>query len=77
MSVEDQPEQGPAIFDSLPYYDNDLERDPGLKEKAERLIAREMKPQQGLHPRVPPPVAVFAVRIEATSPESCTTTLCN
>ena len=61
MSVEDQTEQGPAIFDSLPYYDNDLERDPSLKEKAERLIAREMKPQQGLHPRVPPPITLFAV----------------
>lgn len=62
MSVEDQSDHAPAIFDSLPYYDNDLERDPGLKEKAERLIARELKPQQGLHPRVPPPIVLFAVR---------------
>ena len=53
----------PAIFDSLPYYDNDLEREPTLKDKAERLIARELKPQQGLHPRVPPPIALFAVRM--------------
>ncbi|PSR71267.1 hypothetical protein PHLCEN_2v12781 [Hermanssonia centrifuga] len=52
--------QGPSmIFDSLPYYDNDLERDPGLKDRAERLIARELKPQQGLHPRVPPPISLF------------------
>lgn len=63
MSVEDQTAQGPAIFDSLPYYDNDLERDSGLKEKAERLIAREMKPQKDLHPRVPSSIPVFAVCI--------------
>ena len=54
--------EGPAYFDSLPYYDNDLERDPSLKEKAERLIARELgKPPQGLHPRVPPSITLFAV----------------
>lgn len=62
MSVEDLRTEGPALFDSLPYYDNDLERDPSLKEKAERLIAREMQPQKELHPRVPPPLELFAVR---------------
>ncbi|KAJ3519697.1 hypothetical protein NM688_g9262 [Phlebia brevispora] len=50
----------PMIFDSLPYYDNDVERDPGLKEKAERLIAREMKTPSGLHPSIPPPITLFA-----------------
>ncbi|KAI0702471.1 breast carcinoma amplified sequence 2 [Cytidiella melzeri] len=60
MSGEEQQSQGPAIFDSLPYYDNDLERDPSLKEKAERLIARELKPHKELHPRVPPPLELFA-----------------
>lgn len=60
MSTDDAPHS--VIFDSLPYYDNDLERDSALKDKAERLIARELKPQQGLHPRVPPPVTLFAVR---------------
>ncbi|KAF7794704.1 hypothetical protein EIP86_005842 [Pleurotus ostreatoroseus] len=61
MSVENgEPSQGTAIFDSLPYYDNDLERDPSLKDKAERLIQREMKPQQSLHPRVPPSLTLFA-----------------
>ncbi len=61
MPVEEGQNQGPAIFDSLPYYDNDLERDPTLKEKAERLIARELKPQKELHPKVPPPLNLFSV----------------
>ena len=57
-------EQVSAFIDSLPYYDNDLERDPSLKERAEKLIQRELKQQQqqGLHPRVPPPPTLFAVR---------------
>ncbi|KAI0076252.1 breast carcinoma amplified sequence 2 [Panus rudis PR-1116 ss-1] len=76
MSIENE-QQGPAIFDSLPYYDNDLERDPSLKEKAEKLIAKEVKPQSELHPRVPPPIEIFAndpllqaemARIEARQP---------
>ncbi|TCD70077.1 hypothetical protein EIP91_005059 [Steccherinum ochraceum] len=62
MSSEDsQTQQGSAIFDSLPYYDNDLERDPSLKDKAERLIAKELGTQpEALHPRVPPPITSFA-----------------
>jgi hypothetical protein len=58
-----------AIIDSLPYYDNDLERDPSLKERAEKLIQRELKQQQqqGLHPRVPPPPTLFAVRTHSCS----------
>lgn len=53
-----------AVIDSLPYYDNDIERDPGLKDRAEKLIQKELKQQasQGLHPRVPPPPTLFAVR---------------
>ncbi|OAX44862.1 breast carcinoma amplified sequence 2, partial [Rhizopogon vinicolor AM-OR11-026] len=47
------------IFDSLPYYDNDLEQNPILKEKVERELAREQKPPQTLHPRVPPPYELF------------------
>ncbi|KAI0343938.1 breast carcinoma amplified sequence 2 [Trametopsis cervina] len=70
----------PAIFDSLPYYDNDLERDPHLKEAAERLVARELGTAHssgGLHPRVPPPLELFTknpllqaelARIEAHQP---------
>ncbi|PCH33406.1 breast carcinoma amplified sequence 2 [Wolfiporia cocos MD-104 SS10] len=49
------------IFDSLPYYDNDLEQFPTLKEKVERELAREGKPNsQTLHPRVPPPPKLFS-----------------
>ncbi|KAI0932513.1 hypothetical protein AcW1_000384 [Taiwanofungus camphoratus] len=52
--------QGSVIFDSLPYYDNDLEQYPFLKEKVERELAREAKPTQALHPRVPPPPKLFS-----------------
>ncbi|KAF9229561.1 breast carcinoma amplified sequence 2 [Gyrodon lividus] len=48
-----------AIFDSLPYYDNDLEQYPILKEKVEKELAREPKLPQALHPLVPPPVELF------------------
>ncbi|KAG1783683.1 breast carcinoma amplified sequence 2 [Suillus placidus] len=47
------------IFDSLPYYDNDLEQNTILREKVERELAREPKPPQTLHPRVPPPIELF------------------
>ncbi|KZP32221.1 breast carcinoma amplified sequence 2 [Athelia psychrophila] len=50
----------PEIFDSLPYYDDDLEKYPLLKEKVERELAREPKPPQALHPRVPAAVSLFA-----------------
>lgn len=49
------------IFDSLPYYDNDLERFPILREKVEKELAREARPTQTLHPRVPPPATLFTV----------------
>jgi pre-mRNA-splicing factor SPF27 len=48
------------IFDSLPYYDDDLEKYPILKQKVEQELAREPKPPQALHPRVPPPITLFA-----------------
>ena len=51
-----------VIFDSLPYYDNELEQYPVLKEKVERELAREGRPPQALHPRVPPEPTLFAVR---------------
>lgn len=63
MSIEEtETTQAPIIFDSLPYYDNEFERDPTLKDRAEKLIAREGTSKQGLHPRVPPPVTLFSVR---------------
>ncbi|KAI8995362.1 breast carcinoma amplified sequence 2 [Trametes punicea] len=52
--------QPPAIFDSLPYYDNELEQYPVLKEKVEKELAREGKPPQTLHPKVPPAPTLFA-----------------
>lgn len=50
-----------GLLDSLPYYDNDLERYPILKEKVERELAREPKPPLSLHPLVPPPFEPFEV----------------
>jgi pre-mRNA-splicing factor SPF27 len=55
------------IFDSLPYYDNDLELHPNLKQKVEQELAREPKPPQTLHPRVPSPITLFAVRVQGFS----------
>ncbi|KAI9066663.1 breast carcinoma amplified sequence 2 [Trametes sanguinea] len=52
--------QSPIVFDSLPYYDNELEQYPILKEKVERELAREGKPPQTLHPKVPPAPTLFA-----------------
>jgi len=52
----------PEIFDSLPYYDNDLELYPILKQKVEQELARQPKPPQTLHPLVPPAPKLFAVR---------------
>jgi pre-mRNA-splicing factor SPF27 len=54
--------ESPVIFDSLPYYDNDLDKYPFLREKVERELAKEPKPPEALHPRVPPPITLFAVR---------------
>lgn len=48
-----------TILDSLPYYDNDLEWYPVLKEKVEKELAREPKPPSDLHPLVPPPLEMF------------------
>ncbi|KII93640.1 hypothetical protein PLICRDRAFT_99527 [Plicaturopsis crispa FD-325 SS-3] len=59
METETSPAPTP-IFDSLPYYDNDLEQYPNLKQKVEQELAREPKPPQTLHPRVPPPVTLFS-----------------
>ncbi|KAJ2928739.1 hypothetical protein H1R20_g8176, partial [Candolleomyces eurysporus] len=49
------------IFDSLPYYDDDLQNFPHLQQKVEQELARELKKvdQTALHPKVPPPVELF------------------
>jgi hypothetical protein len=49
------------IFDSLPYYDNDLEQFPILKEKVERELAKEGEPPSTLHPTMSPELEIFAV----------------
>ena len=46
-SVTNGDAQPSMIFDSLPYYDNELEQFPILKEKVERELAREGKPLYG------------------------------
>ena len=60
------------IFDSLPYYDDDLQKFPHLHQKVAQELARELKKvnQTVLHPKVPPPVELFAVR------EHCFALLC-
>jgi hypothetical protein len=50
------------IFDSLPYYDDDLQKFPELKAKVQEELARELKESQTLHPHVPPAVELFTVR---------------
>ena len=61
-SVTNGDSQPSIIFDSLPYYDNELEQYPILKERVEKELAREGKPPQTLHPKVPPEPTLFAVR---------------
>ena len=53
----------PQLFDSLPYYDNDLETHPILREKVQHELAVETQKiqQETLHPRIPPPVELFVV----------------
>ncbi|KAF9499917.1 breast carcinoma amplified sequence 2 [Pleurotus eryngii] len=52
--------QPTELLDSLPYYDNDLETHPELRQKVEQELARAGKPPTTLHPRVPPPITLFA-----------------
>ncbi|KAF9014977.1 Pre-mRNA-splicing factor SPF27 [Cyathus striatus] len=58
MDVE-QPQND--IFDSLPYYDDDLQKYPVLQQKVEHELAKELgKPPATLHPRVPGDVELFS-----------------
>jgi pre-mRNA-splicing factor SPF27 len=51
------------ILDSLPYFDDDLQKFPFLRDKVEQEIARELgKVPTELHPRVPPDVELTVVR---------------
>ncbi|EJD04309.1 breast carcinoma amplified sequence 2 [Fomitiporia mediterranea MF3/22] len=59
MSEQQHVEQ--EIFDSLPYYDNDLDVHPALKQKVEAELVRESRNNpQTLHPKVPPPIELFS-----------------
>ncbi|KAI0005451.1 breast carcinoma amplified sequence 2 [Russula compacta] len=60
MAPENYQEPAP-LFDSLPYYDNDLEIHPILREKVQHELAVETQKiqQEVLHPRVPPPLDLF------------------
>lgn len=51
-------------LDSLPYYDDDLQKFPYLRQRVDQELARELKKmnQGELHPKVPPPVELFPVR---------------
>lgn len=50
------------IYDSLPYFDNDLEQYPNLKALVDKEFAKVPKPPNKLHPKVPPAPTLFAVR---------------
>lgn len=50
------------LLDSLPYYDDDLQKYPHLKQKVEQELARESQSSNTLHPRVPPAIELFTVR---------------
>lgn len=51
-----------GMFDSLPYYDDDIQKYPHLKQKVEQELARELQSSDALHPRVPPAIELFTVR---------------
>ncbi|KAI0271561.1 breast carcinoma amplified sequence 2 [Gloeopeniophorella convolvens] len=59
--ASDASQDPPPLFDSLPYYDNDLETHPILREKVQHELAVETQKlqQESLHPRVPPAVEIF------------------
>ena len=49
------------IFDSLPYFDKDLETLPELRDKVDSEIAKEMGRRDVIHPKVPPEFELFKV----------------
>lgn len=55
------------MFDSLPYYDDDMQKYPHLKQKIEQELARELQSSSTLHPRVPPAIELFTVREHLSS----------
>ena len=55
------------MFDSLPYYDDDMQKYPHLKQKVEQELARELQSSNTLHPSVPPAIELFTVREHLSS----------
>jgi pre-mRNA-splicing factor SPF27 len=49
------------IFDSLPYYDNDLEQFPILRAKVDQELAKEGQPPSELHPSLAAEYELFVV----------------
>ena len=62
MATETVSSSFTEIYDSLPYYDDDLQKFPELKDKVDREMARELVQPTSLHPNVPPPIQLFSVR---------------
>jgi pre-mRNA-splicing factor SPF27 len=58
-----QAAHAPQLFDSLPYYDNDLDTHPILRERVQHELAVETQKlqQETLHSRIPPPLELFVV----------------
>ena len=76
MSAHEPQATAPAFFDSLPYYDNDLELYPILRERVQHELAMEtQKVQQGqgdrLHPLVPADIELFKVNSKPFSNRFC------
>jgi hypothetical protein len=46
--------EGADLFESLPYYDDDLQKYPHLAALVDKELARELRASQTLHPNVPP-----------------------
>ena len=56
-------DDAPDVLDALPYFDRDLDIFPELKKKVDAEFARIPKAPATPHPRLPPPITLFAVRV--------------
>ncbi|EJD55486.1 breast carcinoma amplified sequence 2 [Auricularia subglabra TFB-10046 SS5] len=81
MAEEETQHESVDLYDSLPYFDRDLELFPDLRRKVDAELAREAAkakvPPGQTHPKVPPPATLFEkspllaaelARIEAHQP---------
>jgi len=53
---------GSDPFESLPYFDDDLQKYHHLEALVDKELARELKASQTLHPSIPPIVEPYTVR---------------